>query len=311
MLSLDTRRSTQVFNSLPRLGGVMTRVSVAKHTHAAVRRLSRERQPPTGRGRVPSSNGSSDGDTSGSSSMGEGSSGCDGDDDDDADGDGPLLRRGLRDGVGAGEGGLRRLGRRDAAAEAMAVGVDEGVFLGMRLRAGLDADGEGAGSGLGERFGLGSAAVVSHFRASFAPSWAGSPGWLSMTVRSGTGLSGVQRQHGSPSSSPLERPSPSESIRHRAGVQRKPAAAKSRPNGLRGAPGTHCSWPRASHEMPEPRMMAAAPLGMRARNSGRASAAGGSASSRDRSGNSNGNRNSRMGGAAGGMVAIGGSGECG
>lgn len=79
-----------------------------------------------------------------------------------------------------------------------------------------------------------------HFLAFFAPSSFLSPGWLRKVVLSVILLTSDHSQHGSPSSSPFVKPSPSESFSHKASVQRYPAALKSRPNGLRGAPGTHC-----------------------------------------------------------------------
>ena len=48
------------------------------------------------------------------------------------------------------------------------------------------------------------------------------------------GASALHEQHGSPSSSPFVRPSPSESIRHNASVHRNPAFFKSSPNAFNG-----------------------------------------------------------------------------
>lgn len=103
-----------------------------------------------------------------------------------------------------------------------------------------------------------------------APFCVASPGWLSFVRRSGEPLEGVQRQQGSPSSSPLVRPSPSESFMQSAFVHRKPAAMKSRPNWLRGAPLIQPLWPSLEHVIPEPGRSEAMPLGTRPRYSGRA-----------------------------------------
>lgn len=72
----------------------------------------------------------------------------------------------------------------------------------------------------------------------------GSPGCDNWTVLSVAPLVGVHVQQGSPSSSPLVSPSPSESVLHSASFHSRPRRAKSRPNWLRGAPGTQSSWPR-------------------------------------------------------------------
>lgn len=91
------------------------------------------------------------------------------------------------------------------------------------------------------------------------------PGCERSVRRRTTDESGVHSQHGSPSSSPLVRPSPSESIAHSSRVHAKLAAAKSRPNWLRGEPSSQSECPRNRHVIPEPARSQASPFGIRAR----------------------------------------------
>lgn len=125
----------------------------------------------------------------------------------------------------------------------------DGVGVGVSGTADVDDDEDGGGTmdGLGGILdGLGvivtaSAAVSGHPVGALLTSEA-SPGWLRSVRRSSTesALSTVQTQHGSPSSWPLVRPSPSESVSHSSLVHSKPWALKSRPNELRRAPAMHC-----------------------------------------------------------------------
>lgn len=161
--------------------------------------------------------------------------------------EGLLLSLGVLDGFELSDG----VGVHDSDGEALGDGVllSFGDFDGVGLFDGSAlCEGDGTGVELSDGLYSGVSGMVSfppHFGAFLARFSLFSPGWSYVVLR-GTGLSSVHSQHGSPSSSPLVSPSPSESLRQSSRVQRWFASMKSSPNEFRGAPGMQSSCPSGS-----------------------------------------------------------------